>query len=343
MSSTNGIDIAVAGATGAVGREVLGILESRDFPVGELHLLASGRELHRTLAFRGEEHEVGVVDEFDFGRVQLALFSMGGAASLKHSPRAAAAGCLVIDNSSAFRRDDEVPLVVAGVNDHALEERPPAGIVANPNCSTMQIVMALHPLHRHTGIERFYAATYQSVSGAGASGVEELRSQTAAMLGGQRPEPDKFPDLIGFNVIPHIDEFQDNGFTKEEMKIVWESHKILGDPDIAVSATAVRVPVFYGHSAAVQLTTREYLGAPSARHLLAEAPGVTVIDEQRDGGYPTPVTHAAGEDDVFVGRIRDDIWERCGLHLWIVSDNVRKGAALNAVQLAEIVAEQHLR
>ena len=341
--SESGLDIALAGATGAVGKEMVSILEASDIAVRSLHPLNSGRVPGQRVAFRGEQIEVRPVDGFDFSKAQLALFSMGGGPSRKHAPRAAEAGCLVVDNSSAFRRDDDVPLVVSEVNAGALDERPPRGIVANPNCSTMQLLVAVAPIHRQAAIERMHVATYQAVSGAGAKAIEDLKKQTAAALEGKRPGRGSFQAPISFNVIPHIDEFQDNGFTREEMKIVWETHKILGDERIKVSATAVRVPVVTGHSEAVHLTTERYLGSAQARTLLAGSPGVTVIDRAEPGGYPTPLVDADGSDDVFVGRIRDDLNERCGLHLWVVSDNLRKGAALNAVQLARILAGRHCR
>ena len=334
--------MAIAGATGEVGREMISILASRNFPVGNIYPLASGRERNRTVNFKGQDIEVGVIDEFDFSQAQLALFSMNGEASRIHAPRATKLGCLVVDNSSAYRQADDVPLVIVGVNDQVLDERPAIGIVANPNCSTMQLLLPLKAIHTTAGIERLYVATYQSVSGAGHAAIKELEQQTKALLSGQEPVVKKFSDTIAFNVIPHIDTFQDNGFTREEMKIVWETHKILDDPDINVSATAVRVPVFYGHSEAVFLTTRDYLGTDAVRKLMETTPGVSLLDTMTDGGYPTPLTHAAGSDDVYVGRIRDDIWERCGLHMWITADNIRKGAALNAVQLAELLAQRHL-
>ena len=244
---------------------------------------------------------------------------------------------MVIDNSSTFRYDDDVPLVVSEVNPEAAKNRP-RGIIANPNCSTMQLMPVLAPIHREYGIERINIATYQSVSGAGQTGMEELGKQTAQLLGFQEIEPKKFPMQIAFNLIPHIDEFLDNGFTKEEMKLVWETRKILGDDSILVNPTAVRVPVFYGHSEAVNIETKKKISTEQARELLAAAPGVKVVDERKAGGYPTPVTHASGTDPVYVGRIREDISHPRGLNMWVVADNIRKGAALNAVQLAELVA-----
>ena len=327
--------VAVVGATGAVGETMLAILEARDFPVGELIALASARSAGSTIRFRGRDIVVRDLAGFDPAGVDIALFSAGGATSKEHAPRFAAAGALVVDNSSAFRQDDDVPLVVAEVNPDAMKTVP-RGIIANPNCSTMQLMVALAPIHRAVGIERINVATYQSVSGGGRSAMEELGRQTAAILAFQEPQPKLFPVQIAFNLIPHIDEFQDNGFTREEMKLVWETRKILGDESIMVNPTAVRVPVFYGHSEAVHLETRSKISAAEARALLEAAPGVEVVDERRAGGYPTPVTHASGRDPVFVGRIREDISHPRGLDLWVVSDNIRKGAALNAVQIAEL-------
>ncbi|HLS84234.1 MAG TPA: aspartate-semialdehyde dehydrogenase [Arenimonas sp.] len=336
MSRT--FNVAVVGATGAVGEVMLEILAERNFPVGELHALASERSAGNTVAFGNRKLEVKDLAGFDPAGVDIALFSAGASVSRAHAPKFAAAGAVVIDNSSAFRYDEDVPLVVAEVNPEALANRP-RGIIANPNCSTMQMVVALAPIHRAVGIERINVATYQSVSGAGRSAMEELGRQTAALLNFQPHEPVKLPVQIAFNLIPHIDEFLDNGFTREEMKMVWETRKILGAPGMRVNPTAVRVPVFFGHAEAVHLETRERIGAAQARELLMAAPGVEVVDEPAAGGYPTPVTHAAGHDQVFVGRIREDLSHPHGLDLWIVADNIRKGAALNAVQLAELVVK----
>jgi aspartate-semialdehyde dehydrogenase len=331
--------VAVVGATGAVGEAMLAILAERQFPVGTLHLLASERSAGEKLAYGGRQIVVQDLATFDPAGVDIALFSAGGTVSKKYAPAFAAAGAVVIDNSSAFRYDDDVPLVVAEVNPEKIADRP-RGIIANPNCSTMQMLVALAPIHRAAGIERINVATYQSVSGAGRSAMEELGRQTAAMLNFQPHEPAKFPVQIAFNLIPHIDEFLDNGYTKEEMKMVWETRKILGDERIRVNPTAVRVPVFLGHSEAVHLETTRKLTADEARALLEAAPGVEVVDDREAGGYPTPVTHAAGTDAVYVGRIREDLSHPHGLDLWIVSDNIRKGAALNAVQLAELVVTE---
>ena len=329
--------VAVVGATGAVGETMLSILAERRFPVGELVALASGRSAGSMVAFGDDEVMVRDLAGFDPAGVDIALFSAGGDVSREYAPKFAAAGAVVIDNSSAFRMDPDVPLVVAEVNPEAARQRP-RGIIANPNCSTMQLVVALAPIHREAGIERINVATYQSVSGAGRSALEELGRQTASLLSFQGAEPERFPVQIAFNLIPHIDDFTDNGFTREEMKLVHETRKILGDDAIQVNPTAVRVPVFYGHAEAVHLETRQKLSAARARELLAAAPGVEVVDERAPGGYPTPVTHASGRDAVYVGRIREDISHTRGLDLWVVADNIRKGAALNAVQVAELVA-----
>lgn len=328
--------VAVVGATGAVGEVMLSILAERKFPVGELIALASSRSTGETVIFREREIEVRDLAKFDPTGVDIALFSAGGAISKEYAPKFAAAGAVVIDNSSAFRYDDDVPLVVSEVNPEAAAHRP-RGIIANPNCSTMQMLVALAPIHRAVGIERINVATYQSVSGAGRSALEELGRQTGALLNFQGIEPERFPVQIAFNVIPHIDEFMDNGFTKEEMKLIWETQKILGDDKILVNPTAVRVPVFYGHSEAVNIETKTKITPAQARELLEATPGVEVVDERVGGGYPTPVTHASGNDAVYVGRIRDDLSHPRGLNMWIVSDNIRKGAALNAVQIAELV------
>ncbi|MDQ3495367.1 MAG: aspartate-semialdehyde dehydrogenase [Pseudomonadota bacterium] len=329
--------VAVVGATGAVGEVMLSILAERRFPIGELVALSSARSAGREVSCGHHDAVVQDLAGFDPTGVDIALFSAGGEVSREYGPRFAAAGAVVIDNSSAFRMDDDVPLVVVEVNPEAARLRP-RGIIANPNCSTMQLLVALAPIHRKAGIERLNIATYQSVSGTGQRALEELGRQTAALLNFQSVEPEVYPVQIAFNVIPHGGEFTANGDTSEEMKLVHETRKILGGDTIRVNATVVRVPVFYGHSEAVNVETRDKLTAAEARALLAAAPGVEVVDERVDGGYPTPVTHASGRDAVFVGRIRDDLSHPRALNLWIVADNIRKGAALNAVQIAELVA-----
>jgi aspartate-semialdehyde dehydrogenase len=343
MSQKSSYKVAMVGATGAVGEALLAILAERDFPVSELVPLASERSAGGKVTFAGEEITVQLLDTYDFEGVDIAFFSAGGSVSREHAPRAAAAGAVVIDNTSEFRYQDDIPLVISEVNPHAIAQYTNRGIIANPNCSTMQMLVALAPIHRAAQIERINVATYQSVSGAGRTGMEELGRQTAALLNFQTVEPGKkFPAQIAFNVIPQIDDFQPNGYTKEEMKLVWETRKILEDESIQVNPTAVRVPVFYGHSEAVHVETRDKITAGQARALLETAPGVTLMDERQPGGYPTPVGEAAGNDAVFVGRIREDISHERGLDLWVVSDNNRKGAALNAVQIAELLVEGYL-
>ena len=331
--------VAVVGATGAVGQTMLSILAERKFPIETLHILASERSAGQQILFNGKKIIVQDLARFDPAGVDFALFSAGGSISKDYAPKFAAAGAIVIDNSSAFRMDDDVPLVISEVNPDALNEIP-RGIVANPNCSTMQMLVAIAPIHRAVGITRINVATYQSVSGAGRSAMEELGRQTANILSFKEPNPERFPVQISFNLIPHIDDFLDNGYTKEEMKLVWETQKILADKTILVNPTAVRVPVFYGHSEAVHLETKTKITAADARALLENAPGVVVVDEHKAGGYPTPVTHASGTDAVYVGRIREDVSMANGLNLWVVSDNIRKGAALNAIQIAEILANK---
>jgi len=331
------VNVAVVGATGAVGEAMIEILAERNFPVGELALLASERSEGKVVRFKGKSVRVRRLDTFDFSDTEIGLFSAGAAISAEHAPRAAAAGCVVIDNTSQFRYEDDIPLIVPEVNPQALPLHRNRGIVANPNCSTIQLVVALKPIHDAAGIERINVATYQSVSGAGAKGVRELAAQTADLLNAKPIEPKAFTRQIAFNVIPHIDLFQENGYTKEEMKMVWETRKILGDPTIQVNPTCVRVPVFYGHSEAVHIETRRKITASEARELLRRSPGIEVIDERCNGGYPTAVAEGAGHDPVYVGRIREDISHPRGLDLWVVSDNVRKGAALNSVQIAELL------
>jgi aspartate-semialdehyde dehydrogenase len=335
-----GYGVAVVGATGAVGEVMIEILAERKFPVRELFLLASERSAGKRIAFGGRSIAVQKLEDFDFSQVQVALFSAGGSISAEHAPRAVAAGCLVIDNTSHFRRDSDVPLIVPEVNPHALANCRERGIIANPNCSTIQMLVALKPLHDAARITRINVATYQAVSGTGKSAIEELAAQTARLLNGQPAESKVYPRQIAFNALPHIDTFQDNGYTREEMKMVWETQKIFEDDSICVNPTCVRVPVFHGHSEAVHIETERKLTVAEARDLLASAPGVTLMDERADGGYATPVTEAAGHDPVFVSRLREDISCDRGLDLWIVADNLRKGAALNSVQIAELLHEE---
>ncbi|MGA1376316.1 MAG: aspartate-semialdehyde dehydrogenase [Steroidobacteraceae bacterium] len=336
-------NVAVLGATGLVGDTMIKILEERKFPVGELYPLASNRSLGKSVEFNGKTYPVIDVDTFDFSKADIGLFSAGGDVSRIYAPKAAAAGCVVIDNTSEFRYDDDIPLVVPEVNPQALEQFKKRRIIANPNCSTIQMLVALKPIYDAVGIERINVATYQSVSGAGKEAVEELAEQTVALVSGKGPvKPKVVAAQIAFNVVPQIDKFQDNGYTKEEMKMVWETQKIFGDPSIKVNATTVRVPVFFGHSEVVNVETRKKISVPEVRKLLDKAPGVKVIDTREPGGYPTPAVQAANDDRVFVGRIREDISHERGINLWVVSDNIRKGAATNSVQIAEILIRDHL-
>ena len=335
-------DIAVVGATGAVGQVMLELLARRKCPVGRVHALASARSVGREVAFGDRTLVVEGLDGFDFSRTPIGLFSAGGSVSAEHAPRAAAAGCVVIDNTSHFRNDSDIPLVVPEVNAHALAGYSARGIIANPNCSTIQMVVALKPLHDAAGIERINVATYQAVSGTGNEAIDELSMQTRSSLDGQQVATVVYPKQIAFNALPQIDVFMENGYTREEMKMVWETRKILEDNTIQINPTAVRVPVFYGHSEALHIETRDKITEVAARGLLADAPGVVLMDERRDGGYATAATDAAGNDAVYVSRIREDISHPRGLDLWVVSDNLRKGAALNSIQIAEILVKDYL-
>lgn len=330
-----GYVVAVVGATGAVGQTMLEILAERNFPVASLIPLASSRSAGSAVTFKGSEYIVQDLEQLDPAGVDVALFSAGGDTSLKYAPRFAEAGCYVVDNSSAWRMDPEVALVVPEVNPEALEMARDNHIIANPNCSTIQMVVALKPLHDAVPIQRVVVSTYQAVSGAGARAINELAKQTAQLLSSQDVTVEVFPSRIAFNVIPHIDKFMDDGYTKEERKMINETVKIMG-ADIAVTATTVRVPVFYGHSESVNITFSSPLDAATARSLLSEAEGICVVDDPSTEDYPMP-SEAAGSDPVWVGRIRDDLSCPNSLHLWVVADNIRKGAALNAVQIAEIL------
>ncbi len=340
MSKT--FDIAVVGATGVVGEAILEILSQRNFPVGEVYALASEGSVGKQVNFGNGQISVDNLAEFDFSKVQIGLFSAGGSISEEFAPRAAAAGCVVIDNTSHFRYDDDIPLVVPEVNPDAIADFKNRGIIANPNCSTIQMLVALKPIYDAVGIQRINVCTYQAVSGAGKSAVEDLVRQTTAMLNGRALEIEGDAKQIAFNAIPHIDIFMDNRYTKEEMKMVWETRKILGDDEILVNPTAVRIPVFFGHSEALHIETRDKITAAAASELLAKSPGIVVLDGVELGQYPTAVTDSSGADPVFVGRIREDISHEHGLNLWVVSDNIRKGAALNSVQIAEILAKNYL-
>ena len=339
---TRKFDIAVVGATGVVGVSMLEILAERKFPVGTVHALASERSVGKTVAFGSRELQVGNLADFDFSTVQIGLFSAGGSLSAEYAPQAAAAGCVVVDNTSHFRYDDDIPLVVPEVNAEAIGDYKARGIIANPNCSTIQMVVALKPIYDAVGIERINVATYQAVSGAGRSAVEELVRQTARLLNGRPLDIAGDAKQIAFNAVPHIDDFQENRYTREEMKMVWETRKIFADNEILVNPTAVRIPVFYGHSEAVHIETREKISAARVCELLGRAEGVTLLDGVKTGQYPTAVTESSGSDAVYVGRVREDISHPRGIDLWVVSDNIRKGAALNSVQIAEILAKNHL-
>ncbi len=334
-------NVAIVGATGAVGTEMLRVLEEREFPVKSLRLLASERSDGNFLEFGGEQVMVETLGIDSFQGIDLALFSAGGERSLEFCPAAAAAGAVCIDNSSAWRMDPEVPLVVPEVNPEEIARYRAKGIVANPNCSTIQLVVALKPLHDHARIRRIVVSTYQSVSGTGQKAVDELRVQTGELLNGRPATVKVYPHQIAFNCLPQIDSFLESGYTKEEMKLVNETRKILGDETLRVTATAVRVPVFYGHSESVNIETGTKLTVAKARELIEGAPGCSLVDDPEDGLYPMPVD-SAGQDLVLVGRIREDPTIDNGLNLWLCADNLRKGAATNAVQIAEVLAARYL-
>jgi aspartate-semialdehyde dehydrogenase len=334
--------VAILGATGAVGREFVSILQERAFPVGKLTLLASARSEGKHVEWKGEEVAVKAVKPEHFEGVDIALFSPGATVSREYGPIAAKAGAVVIDNSSAFRMESDIPLVVPEVNPGDIAQYKARGIIANPNCSTIQMVVVLKPLADAAGLERVVVSTYQSVSGKGQKGIEELKQQTADLLNAKAVKVSAFAHRIAFNVLPHIDDFLENGYTKEEMKMVNETRKIMHLPDLKLSATCVRVPVFFGHSESVNVTTREKLTASRARELLSKAPGVKVLDDPKLAVYPMPML-AAGDSSTHVGRIRDDISQANGLEMFVVADNVRKGAALNAVQIAELLAADYLK
>lgn len=332
-------DVAILGATGTVGRSMIEILEERQFPVGQLYLLASERSEGETIRFNGKSLRVKNVEDFDWSTVQIAFFSAGAKASEYWAPIAAEEGVVVIDNTSCFRFEADVPLVVPEVNPEAIADFRNRNIIANPNCSTIQMLVALKPIYDAVGIERINVATYQSVSGIGKKGIDELAGQTVKLLSGQEAEMNAFKKQIAFNCLPHIDEFMDNGYTKEEMKMVWETQKILGDESVAVNPTCVRVPVFHCHGEAVHIECRQPIDATQAVDLLSNAPGIEVFVGE---DYPTQVLDGTGKDQVLVGRIRNDISHPTGLNMWIVADNLRKGAALNSVQIAEHLIRDYL-
>ena len=339
---SRGYQVAVVGATGAVGQQMVACLEERQFPVASLKPLASERSLGKSVTFKGEEIPVEVLTEASFKGIEIALFSAGGSISQKFGPIAAEAGAVVVDNSSAWRMDPEVPLVVPEVNPQDIAGYKKKGIIANPNCSTIQMVVVLKPLHDAARIKRVVVSTYQAVSGTGQKAVDELVAQVRALFTGQELEKKVYPHRIAFNVLPHIDVFLDNGYTKEEMKMVHETKKIMGDETIEVTATTVRVPVFYGHSEALNIEFEKNLTPKAARQILSAAPGIKVVDNPGKNEYPMPLD-AAGQDLTLVGRIREDFSLKNALNLWIVADNIRKGAATNAVQIAEILIKDYLR
>jgi aspartate-semialdehyde dehydrogenase len=334
-------NVAVVGATGAVGEQMREVLEEREFPVGELRLLASERSAGQFLSFRQKQIRVEVLTEDAFKDIDIGLFSAGGTVSAKFAPIAVQAGAVVIDNTSCFRMEPDVPLVVPEVNAKEIGRYKSRGIIANPNCSTIQMVVALKPIHDVARIKRIVVSTYQSVSGAGRRAMEELSQQVSALFNGKEIEKVKFPHQIAFNCIPHIDAFEPNGYTKEEMKMINETRKILAEPNLAVTATTVRVPVFCSHSESINVETEKKLTAKQARALLRESPGIIVADEPGSAVYPMAID-AVGTDATFVGRIRDDESVPNGLNLWVVADNLRKGAALNAVQIAEILIRDYI-
>lgn len=334
-------NVAVVGATGAVGNEMVSILEERNFPVNKLKLLASPRGAGTKIEFRGESYTVEVLDENSFNGIDIGLFSAGGSVSEKFAPIAAKAGCVVIDNTSAFRMDPQVPLVVPEVNAHAISQYRNKNIIANPNCSTIQMVVVLKPIHDVARIKRVVVSTYQAVSGTGKRAIQELENQVLAIYNQQEIKKEVYPHQIAFNCLPHIDVFFDNGYTKEEMKMVNETKKIMEDDSIRVTATTVRVPVFYGHSESVNIETEKKITANEVREILSKAPGVVVVDNPKKFEYPLPI-YAAGRDETFVGRIREDESIPNGINMWIVADNIRKGAALNAIQIAEILIQKYL-
>lgn len=336
------LNIAIVGATGAVGEAFLTVLQERKFPVDKLYPLASERSVGKTVWFANKQIDVENLAGFDFSQVDIALFSAGGSVSKEFAPIAVEAGCIVIDNTSCFRYDDDIPLVVPEVNAHRIADYKNRGIIANPNCSTIQMVVVLKPLYDAVGISRVNVATYQAVSGTGKKAITELVSQVGELLNGRPAKNAVYPQQIAFNVLPHIDEFQDNGYTREEMKMVWETKKIMEDDAILVNPTAVRVPVLYGHSEAINVELNAPLSAADARALLTKAPGIKLVDNPAKLHYPTPISHAAGKDEVFVGRIRQDISHPNALNLWVVADNIRKGAATNAIQIAEILQQEYL-
>jgi aspartate-semialdehyde dehydrogenase len=338
---SKGLHVAVAGATGAVGRQMLACLEERDFPMKSIKLLASSRSAGRKLTFKGQEVVVEELTKDSFAGMDIALFSAGGGTSKTFAPHAAEQGCVVVDNSSAWRMDPDVPLVVPEVNPGAVADYKTKHIIANPNCSTIQMVVALNPIHREYRIKRVVVSTYQAVSGTGMKAIKELTAQTRARLDDRPIEKEVYPHPIAFNCLPHIDVFEDNGYTKEEMKMFNETRKIMADDTIRLTATTVRVPVYHGHSESINIETEKPMTAAGVKALLETAPGVKVVDDPKNNAYPLAI-EAAGSDWTYVGRIREDASVENGLNMWVVSDNIRKGAATNTVQIAEILAADYL-
>lgn len=340
--SAKEFNVAVAGATGAVGNQMIMCLEERNFPIKNIKFLASSRSIGRKLRFKGDLIAVEELTGDSFKDVDIALFSAGGGPSQTFAPLAAADGCIVVDNSSAWRMDPETPLVIPEVNPHAVEQYTRRGIIANPNCSTIQMLVALEPIRKAVGIKRIVVSTYQAVSGSGRKAIDELYHQTRSILNFMDCENTVYPHRIAFNCLPHIDSFLENGYTKEEMKMVNETRKIFEDDSIGITATTVRVPVFYSHSESINIETHEHISADKVKELLQNAPGIKVVDEPADNRYPLAI-EAAGQDLTFVGRIREDESIPNGINLWVVADNIRKGAATNAVQIAELLANSYLQ
>jgi aspartate-semialdehyde dehydrogenase len=339
--SKDSYNVAVVGATGAVGKEIINVLEQRKFPIAALTLLASERSAGEILTYKGENHTVGLLDKADFKGIDIALFSPGGEVSAKYAPIAAAAGCVVIDNTSHFRMDSDVPLVVPEVNPDDIAQYVKKNIISNPNCSTIQMVVALKPLHDAFRIKRIVVSTYQSVSGSGRQAMDELSSQVTEIFSMRSPTKEVYPHQIAFNCLPHIDDFLESGYTKEEQKMVDETKKIFGDDSVKVSATAVRVPVFVGHGESINIETEDSITPDEVREILSAAPGVEVLDDPSKALYPLQL-NSAECDEVFVGRIRTDDTVENGINMWVVSDNIRKGAALNAVQIAELLIRDYI-
>jgi len=334
-------NIAVVGATGAVGNQMISCLEERDFPIQSVKFLASSRSVGRKLRFKGDLIDVEVLTENSFKGVEIAIFSAGGSTSKKYAPIAAKNGCIVVDNSSAWRMDPEVPLVVPEVNPSAIAQYKNKGIIANPNCSTIQMLVPLYPIHKKSGIKRIVVSTYQAVSGTGKKAIDELFDQTRSMINFVDYDINVYPHRIAFNCLPHIDVFLDNDYTKEEMKMVNETRKIFNDDSIGITATTVRVPVYFSHCESINIETREHISAKEVKKLLENSPGVKVVDNPKQNIYPL-ATDAAGQDLTLVGRIRDDESIANGINMWVVADNIRKGAATNAVQIAEILSKQYM-